>query len=96
MHAVTDEVEPTIVDPPAPTSARVGQAINLTCTATGSPTPSITWFKDGNRVAGAVFQYLYIPSVGPQDRGYYYCVATNLAGTAQSASVLLTLNGIGH
>lgn len=81
------------VDPPAPTSGRVGQAINLTCTVTGSPTPSIVWYKDNSTIVGAIFQHLYIPSVRPNDRGYYSCVATNTEGSEQSARVLLRLDG---
>ena len=91
---MTDRTPPVIVDPPAPTSVRVGQTVNLTCTITGTPTPSITWFKDGRIVEGAIFQYFYIPSVRPADRGYYECEAKNSEDTVQSASVLLQIIGM--
>ena len=94
MFTVTTEVAPEITEPPMRTTGRVGQAINLTCTATGVPTPTITWFRDGSTVEGAVFQFLYLPSAKPEDRGYYYCTAGNTQGSVQSDSILLTLDGM--
>lgn len=60
----------------------------------GVPTPSITWFQDGNVVEGAIFQFLYFPSVRPEDRGLYYCEAKNSEGTVESNTALLNLDGV--
>lgn len=94
MSTVTTEVAPAITEQPMSTTGRVGEAINLTCTATGIPTPTITWFRDGSTIEGAVFQFLYFPSVKPENRGYYYCTAENTQGSVQSDRILLTLDGM--
>ena len=81
------------MEPPSAITGRAGQAINLTCTVTGSPTPSITWLKDGTVVVNAIFQFLYFPMVKPEDRGSYVCVAENSEGRAMSPNALLNLDG---
>ena len=83
-----------IVDGPQTTVGRVGQPINLTCTATGSPPPAITWFRDNAMIEDAIFQFLYIPAAKPQDRGFYYCRAVNSEGSDQSSQVAVTLEGM--
>ena len=45
-------------------------------------------------VDGAVFQFLFFPSVKPEDRGFYYCVAENSEGMAVSDPALLSLDGM--
>ena len=91
--AVITRVAPTIVTPPSDTVGRIGDAINLTCAVTGVPTPSISWFRSERIVEGAVFQFLYIPSVRLEDRGVYYCRAENSEGTAVSSEAVLFLDG---
>ena len=83
-----------IVEPPRPMIGRAGQPVNLTCTATGSPTPTITWFRDRVMIPGAIFQFLYIPSAKPEDRGSYFCVATNSEGSMESSQALVNLEGM--
>ena len=94
IYTVITKTPPTIVEPPLDTTGRAGQAINLTCIATGIPTPSIKWFQDDKIVDGATFQFLYFPSVKPTDRGYFYCVAENSEGSVDSNKILLSLAGI--
>ena len=70
----------------------------LTCNATGNPTPSISWIKDGSSIStgddpriifGARNETLTITNVNGADRGQYRCVASNNLGNATSNPALL-------
>ena len=58
----------------------------MTCEATGSPPPTISWSKRGGRlpydhqVSGGV---LTIPALAAEDTGEYVCTAQNRFGSAQ-------------
>ncbi|KAM3620522.1 uncharacterized protein V6R79_024924 [Siganus canaliculatus] len=67
-----------------------GFSTELTCRATGSPLPAISWYKDGRPLSSAAGltmmrrgQVLEIDRAQLSDAGVYRCVATNLAGTAE-------------
>ena len=92
-HIVITEVPPEIVRGPNAVTTTIGESVNLTCTATGVPTPKYEWFKDGKQIDNANLPYYYIGSVTPEDRGSYYCTAANNAGTDRSREVLLSLRG---
>ena len=64
------------------------------CQVTGSPQPSVDWFKDDVTLPGEKSQLLFIPSVGISDRGKYYCKAVNTLGTATSDTGYLGIYGI--
>lgn len=63
------------------------------CLATGSPKPSIEWFKDDMNIPREESRVLTVPSVTPSDRGKYYCTATNTLGTAISNTSYLGIYG---
>ena len=63
----------------------MGDSATFTCTASGIPTPNITWYKNGNRVSGSHYEIIYITANSSQltiknisnaDHGYYDCEAT--------------------
>ena len=65
----------------------VGDSANFTCTATGDPTPNITWYRSGKEVIGSSYEtisvsanssQLTIKNVAHADHGYYECRATSL------------------
>lgn len=69
-------------------SRLVGDSIQLSCIATGDPTPRITWFKDNSPI-----QYdsrhvsdgagkLTITNARSTDSGVYSCIASNTHGRA--------------
>jgi hypothetical protein len=67
-----------------------GQLITLYCTATGSPTPTYQWYKDGALISGAVLSsYSFYGEVS--DSGLYTCVATNIAGSVESAAATIVI-----
>ena len=68
-----------------------GSTATLTCRATGTPTPDVTWRRIGgdlgnnHRITGNI---LRITETLAADRGLYVCVATNTAGTVQASAVV--------
>ena len=87
-------VAPTIVAPPMSRAYLLDDLANISCLATGIPTPTYQWFFNGALLEGQTFPSYIISSVAPADRGVYYCIATNDAGTATSDGAQLTINGI--
>ncbi|XP_010176901.1 PREDICTED: hemicentin-2, partial [Mesitornis unicolor] len=73
-----------------------GSNVTFTCEATGSPTPEVTWLKDGkplarqgNWVPGS--PRLNLVAVGPDNAGVYSCLAANEVGEASKAFHLLVM-----
>lgn len=72
----------------------VGRAATFTCSITGYPINSVTWFKDGlplvigdNRKLEAP-RILRINSVGKEDKGMYQCFVHNSEDEAQGNAEL--------
>ncbi|KAF0313218.1 Neogenin [Amphibalanus amphitrite] len=86
---------PEFVLRPSPTSAAEKEDVELTCEARGSPTPTITWTKDGERLHNSNYfqladggRRLRILGLVPRDAGIYQCFASNDAGNIQTAARL--------
>ena len=88
---------PAIVSTPDNVTARLGETVTFSASATGSPVPACQWRKDGvnlvngSTIAGATNTTLAITNVQAGDTGSYTFVATNAAGSATSAAVQLML-----
>ncbi len=76
---------PTISSHPASISIDVGQPVNLSVTATGSPAPDYQWSKNGTAIAGATSSSLYIGSAKLDDAGSYVVTVSNGAGSVSSS-----------
>ncbi|XP_060630493.2 hemicentin-1 isoform X1 [Anolis sagrei] len=81
-------VVPTIKDGPETVVVNINMSAVLECVAEGTPTPKISWRKDGTVLAGNNARYsvlnngsLYIDSAHFTDTGRYLCMASNVAGT---------------
>jgi len=88
---------PSITLHPANTTTTEGQNVTLACNATGNPSPSITWYKDGQLViiSGRFTQdssSLTITKVSRFDEGTYFCNATNDVNSRVSNSTYLTVD----
>ncbi len=83
---------PAITSQPASLSATVGTQASFTVAASGSPTPTYQWFKDGVSIGGANSTTYSIASVAAGDAGNYSAVATNSAGSATSNAATLTVS----
>ncbi|XP_012582235.1 PREDICTED: immunoglobulin-like and fibronectin type III domain-containing protein 1 [Condylura cristata] len=73
----------------------------MSCAVRGWPRPHITWFKNGQSLAGNPEVYstdvlgvcsLVIPSVSPKDSGEYKAVAENTLGQAVSTATLIVMD----
>jgi hypothetical protein len=82
---------PVFTRTPVATTAVVGQSVTLSGAATGSPTPTYQWRKDGFAIAGATSSTLVFNSIQSTDAGTYSLVATNTIGSAVTAGVMLTV-----
>ncbi|XP_021050559.1 hemicentin-2 [Mus pahari] len=91
-------VPPRITLPPSlPGPVLLGTPFRLTCNATGTPSPTLIWLKDGNPVSPEgttglkVFpggQVLTVASARASDSGSYSCVAVSAVGEDRRDVVL--------
>lgn len=83
---------PAITTQPTSRSITVGRTESLTAAATGSPTPTWQWIKNGQPISGATNATLTFQAVQPEDAGAYAAIATNSAGRATSniATLIVT------
>ena len=108
MQAVCEIVCSLIIDQPEITTHPIstveieGSNLLLTCSATGNPTPSISWNKDGTliNVGGdprinltEQNTTLSITNASRGDDGQYRCVASNSLGNATSNTATLDVQG---
>ncbi|KAL1438156.1 hypothetical protein MTO96_048246 [Rhipicephalus appendiculatus] len=74
--------------------------IDLQCTATGLPEPSISWLKDGKPLNMSGIdrldegRWLVKRKVTPQDSGFYQCRAENRAGAIYANTTINVATGI--
>ena len=73
--------------------ALLGSMVTISVTATGTPTPSYQWYKDGVLLTGQISPNLVIREVAPSDRGYFQCTISNDEGSVTSNEILLTIDG---
>ncbi len=85
-------IAPAFTTNPGPQTAVVGASVTFTVVATGSPTPTLQWQKNGGVIAGQTNASLSLANVQAADAASYTCVATNSAGTATSSAAALTIN----
>ncbi len=89
--AVVTPVRPTITTQPTAQTAAPASTVQFTVAASGTPTPTYQWTKNGVAVAGWTNATLTLPSVTTNDVASYAAIATNSAGSVTSNSVRLTL-----
>ena len=70
----------------------VGQPVTLTVTATGD-TLSYQWFHGGAAISGASSATYSVAAAAMSDAGTYYVVVSNPAGSTQSRTATVTING---
>lgn len=84
---------PTITTQPASQVAVVGQTVQFSVAAAGSPTLQYQWQKNGAPISGATAPVYTTPVLGLADSGEVYTVVvTNPVGTVGSTSATLTVN----
>ncbi|XP_049724489.1 hemicentin-1 isoform X1 [Elephas maximus indicus] len=89
-HVTLHVQEPPVIQPqPSDLDVILNNPILLPCEVTGTPSPFITWQKEGINVITSGKNHAVLPNGGLQisravreDAGTYMCVAHNPAGTA--------------
>jgi sugar lactone lactonase YvrE len=89
---LTAGAAPTFTTQPASQTVTVGSAVTFTAAASGTPTPTYQWKKDGTAISGATSASYSITSAAMADAGSYTVDATNAAGAATSTAAMLTVN----
>ena len=90
-------IRPVITEPPQTTTGRLYSQASLTCRATGSPTPSIHWYKDNKLIINKNTDpsVLVFTELTLNDRGFYHCEARNIIDgknvSVNSSTVLLNI-----
>ena len=89
------QVSPQIIEPPKSQSVTEGYPVNLSCVASGIPTPTFVWtFNNGDLPSGInqtdheEESFLVSPSVTKGMNGTYKCTAKNKANTTSSSATL--------
>ena len=84
---------PLIVDITASHFLVKGQNTELRCSASGVPTPNVTWTGSGDElIEDQRFAVLSLNNVTKDDHGIYRCTANNSQGQ-KSATMNLTVVG---
>lgn len=83
---------PTITLQPVSRTATALSTTTFKVGASGSPTPTIQWFRNGVAIAGWTGATLTLEGLSSNDSGTYTAVATNAAGSATSAAATLTVS----
>lgn len=85
--ALTVNDLPVIVTPPAAQSAVFGGSATFSVVATGSPTPTYQWQRNGLDIPSATNSTYMITSASQDDAGAYRVVVTNSVGFVRSEPV---------
>ncbi len=73
-------IAPTIsVQPTASQTARIGDTITLSVTATGSPAPTYQWYKNGTALTGKTASSMQLNNIQKTDSAAYYVTVANAA-----------------
>jgi uncharacterized delta-60 repeat protein len=87
----SDEVAAQITSQPVAQIVAVGAPATFTATASGIPTPTLEWRKNGTRITGATASTLTLPSVALSNAGNYSMKATVTNTSATSTNASLTV-----
>jgi hypothetical protein len=89
---LTVNASPAITAQPTDRAACIGQPVSFSVTATGTPTPTFQWRKNGTNISGATSAIYSISSVAAGDAATYDCVLVNSCATVTSGTATLTVN----
>jgi hypothetical protein len=92
--AAVGNFAPQVFSDPTSPPLFVGDTLNLTVDAGGTPALSYQWRKNTAPISGATASSYSKPNVTAADNGSYDCVITNNFGTATSAGVAIVVNSL--
>jgi hypothetical protein len=82
---------PVITSQPSGRTVNRGESVTFAVTASGTPTPSIQWQRNGTNIAGATASTYHVGNATIADAGDYRAVVTNSAGSVSSVPAGLTV-----
>jgi hypothetical protein len=91
QYVSASALSPVITTQPASQTVTAGSNVTFAVAASGMPTPTYQWQKDGANISGATGATLTLSSVTTADAATYSAVATNSAGSATSNGAMLTV-----
>jgi len=83
---------PAFTTQPVSQTVTAGSSVTFAAAASGSPTPTYQWQKNGSNIAGATGASYSLSDVTSNDVGTFAVLATNSAGSATSSGATLTVN----
>jgi hypothetical protein len=89
--AAGSAVAPAITTQPQSQTASSGNNVALSVVATGAPSPTYQWRKNGTNLIGATSSTYNLVNVQPGDSGSYSVVVTNSSGSITSSPATLTV-----
>lgn len=87
---------PQILRDPADRAGLVGDHVQFTVTAVGTPAPTYQWYFNSLPIAGATGATLDLPAVRLSDTGRYQAIISDRGGSAASRIATLTVTGSEH
>ncbi len=87
----SSQVAPSILIQPSSQTVKLSSKASFSVTASGVPSPSFQWRKNGVAIAGATNSNLTLASVQATDAGSYDVVVTNTAGSILSNYATLAI-----
>lgn len=91
VTVVSSNTPPTLRVEPEQQVISQGASIEIKCTVSGEPKPSVKWTKVGDEFGPNIQQIgdvLHIRNAQVRDRGVYVCVAKNDAGFSQGSTIV--------
>jgi len=88
------EVAPQITQQPVAQIVSVGARVVLAVVATGVPSPSFQWFKNGVVREGEIAANLTLAAAAMTDAGTYSVAVTNRVGSATSSPATVQVNAV--
>lgn len=83
---------PVVAVQPASKTASVGESVTFSVAASGTPTPTYQWQRNGAAIAGATTATYVVPTVALSDNGAVFrVVVSNPAGSVTSSDATLTV-----
>jgi Immunoglobulin domain len=91
----TSNSAPRITTQPANETVTVGQAATFTVVASGTPTPTYQWQKNGANIGGATAaSYVTPPTVAGDSGSTFDVFVSNTVGSVSSSTATLTVNPV--
>jgi hypothetical protein len=91
LNVNAQEQLPAFTAQPGSQTVATGSTVVFSAAASGAPTPTFQWQRNGTPIAGATSTTLVVNRAAAADAGTYTCVATNIVGPVSSNAATLTL-----